>query len=58
MATIKVTYIQQVVHSETIHWPDDELDMFDHNNLLCNLEHDEGEIEITRVTKDGERHEF
>lgn len=58
MAKIKVTYVQQRVLTQTIDWPDDELDLFTHDNLLCNLEETDGEIEVTHVTKDGERHEF
>lgn len=63
MASIKVTYIQSRVLTQTINWPDDELEGFNLENLLCNLDPEESqengaEIDITRVTKDGERHEF
>ena len=59
MASIKVKYKQTRTLTQTINWPDDEMDNFDLANLVCNLEPDESqeqdeETEVLVVEVNGE----
>lgn len=61
MANIEVTYLATM--TETIHWPDDEMDNFNHDNLCLNLNPEEAascspDIEITTVLVNGKNHDF
>jgi len=49
--------------TQTIEWPEDEMDDFNLANLECNLEPDDAqeqssELDLYHVTKDGEPHDF
>lgn len=61
MATLEVEYTVKV--KQTIHWPDDELDNLNYDNLMVNLDpaiaNDIGEPEeISNVKKNGEQYEL
>ena len=60
MAKFKVKYT--VTIEETINWPDDELDNFDYDNLMINLNIEEKDDyqyeEIISINKDGESFYF
>jgi len=63
MPTITVTYTQTRTMTQTIEWPEDEMDDFNLANLECNLEPDDAqeqssELDLYHVTKDGEPHDF
>lgn len=63
MASIKVTYVQTRTLTQTIDWPEDEMEDFNPDNLECNLEpedsrEDHSELYLVKVLKDGEIHEF
>lgn len=60
MATLEVKYT--VTHTEYVHWPDDELDDLNYDNLMCNINHEDAQIHedvvILNIIKDGEEYEF
>ncbi len=61
MAKVKVTYT--VVVTQTIDWPDDEMEDFDHDNLMLNLDpshlNSDAEIDdIYSVKVNGVEHHF
>jgi hypothetical protein len=61
MAKIQVKY--SVEMSQTIDWPDDELDNFNYDNLVCSCDPDKAEVvdynfDIQQVSLNGKPHDF
>ena len=61
MAKVQVVYT--VEYTETMEWPDDEMDGFNHDNLVCNCDPELASIsnhnhEIKSVSVNGEDHDF
>ena len=60
MAIIKVKYTK--AFEQTIDWPEDEMESFTYDSLLCNLDIDKSieqpEDEINYVWKDGIEYDF
>ena len=60
MAEIKVKYTK--TFEQTIDWPDDEMELFNHDSLLCNLDIDEStdsyEDGIVTVQVNGSDYDF
>jgi hypothetical protein len=61
MAKVEVTYTARI--TQTLDWPDDELDDFNYNNLQANLEPTEDDIDgqefdILDVKLNGQDHSF
>jgi len=61
MAKVQVVYTVEYI--ETMDWPDDEMDGFNHDNLVCNCNPDRASVEnynyeIKNVTVNGESHDF
>ena len=60
MAKVKVQYFAKV--TQTIYWPDDEMNDFNYENLECNLDPTDADVidaeGIFDVHVNGERHEF
>lgn len=60
MAKIRVVYNVQCV--QYVEWPDDEMEDFNYENLLCNLDVDEAKFkdvdDIINIKKDGEEFYF
>ncbi len=60
MAKVKVTYT--ATFTQTIDWPDDELDDLNYENLEANLDPENatytGEVDIDDIFLNGKQHEF
>ncbi len=60
MAIIKVKYTK--AFEQTIDWPEDEMESFTYDSLLCNLDIDksieQAEDEIIYLWKDGIEYDF
>ena len=61
MAKVQVKFMAEM--SQTIDWPDDEMEDFNYENLQCNCDPENASVvnyafDIEQVTVDGKPHEF
>ncbi|MCF6459078.1 hypothetical protein [Pseudoalteromonas sp. MMG024] len=61
MAKVQVKFLVEM--EQEIDWPEDEMEDFNYDSLVCNLDHENAVLvthdhELLNVTVDGERHEF
>jgi len=57
----KLTVKYTVEYTETIDWPEDEVDALNFDNLACNLNPEEsacGDVDISSVLENGLEYDF
>ena len=61
LAKVKVKYLAEM--TQTIDWPDDEMDNFSYDNVVANLNPEDASVtdynfDLKDVSVDGKSHEF